>query len=226
MNFSNKLEHATTDSRNHILGAPVVEAIREGRFDLESYTWFLEQAYHHVRHTVPLMMACGARLDADHEWVREALVHYIEDEYGHQEWILDDLAACGADPERVRNGRPGHDIELMVAWLYDSIHRGNPLAFFGMVHVLEGTSIRLATSLGEQIQRHLSLPKEAFSYLYSHGALDQEHYRFFEGLMNRITDPADQEAVIHASRTVGRLYGNMLHNIPLPEHKRIQDEVA
>ena len=89
-----------------------------------------------------------------------------------------------------------------------------------MVQVLEGTSIELATPLGEAIQKQLGLPKEAFSYLYSHGALDQEHFEFFRNLMNEITDPDDQQAIIEAARMVYRLYGDMLHSIPVPENRK------
>ena len=48
-----------------------------------------------VRHTVPLLMACGARLPERLEWLREAIAEYIEEEIGHQEWILNDIRACG-----------------------------------------------------------------------------------------------------------------------------------
>ena len=218
--FFDTLQNQTQEARAHLMAAPVLTAIPEGRFSLDSYRYFLSQAYHHVKHTVPLMMACGARLPARLEWVREALVDYIRDEYGHQEWILNDLAALGADAEAVRAGQPDTPIEMMVAWLYDAIDRGNPMAFFGMVHVLEGTSIQLATPLGEQVQSALALPKQAFSYLYSHGALDQEHFKFFQGLINRIDNAEDQRAVIHGSRVVYRFYGDMLHAIPLasPNH--------
>ncbi|MBA4723147.1 MAG: iron-containing redox enzyme family protein [Alcanivorax sp.] len=213
--FFDTLQQQTQDARAYLMRAPVLAAIPEGRFNLDSYRYFLTQAYHHVKHTVPLMMACGARLPARLEWVREALVEYIQDEYGHQEWILNDLTVTGTDAEAIRHGRPDLPIELMVAWLYDAIQRGNPMSFFGMVHVLEGTSIALATPLGEQVQKGLHLPKEAFSYLYSHGALDQEHFQFFTRLMNGIESNADQQAVIHASRVVYRLYGDMLHQIPV-----------
>jgi len=215
MAFFDRLQSETAQARAHVTGAPVIEAIREGRFDLNGYTWFLTQAYHHVKHTVPLMMACGGRLPERLEFVRKALVEYIEEEYGHHEWILNDLAACGEDKETIRHGSPDTSIELMVAYLYDRINRGNPAAFFGMVQVLEGTSIELATPLGEAIQKQLGLPDEAFSYLYSHGALDQEHFEFFRNLMNEITDPDDQQAIIEAARMVYRLYGDMLHSIPL-----------
>lgn len=222
--FFDTLQQQTEEARAHLLRAPVLAAIPEGRFNLDSYRYFLGQAYHHVKHTVPLMMACGSRLPARLEWIREALVEYIQDEYGHQEWILNDLQATGADAEAIRHGRPDLPIELMVSWLYDIIQRGNPVSFFGMVHVLEGTSIALATPLGEQVQKSLHLPKEAFSYLYSHGALDQEHFRFFTKLMNGITDTVDQQAVIHASRVVYRLYGEMLHQIPITAPGQLQQE--
>lgn len=226
MAFFDRLQSETAQARAHVTGAPVIEAIREGRFDLAGYTWFLTQAYHHVKHTVPLMMACGGRLPERLEFVRKALVEYIEEEYGHHEWILNDLAACGEDKEVIRHGTPDSSIELMVAYLYDRINRGNPAAFFGMVQVLEGTSIELATPLGEAIQKQLGLPNEAFSYLYSHGALDQEHFEFFRNLMNEMTDPDDQQAIIDAARMVYRLYGDMLHGIPLPARGKEQRHEA
>ena len=224
--FFETLQNETAEARNHVLGSPVMKAVPEGRFNLDSYRYFLTQAYHHVKHTVPLMMACGARLPNRLEWVREALVEYIEEEYGHQEWILNDLQALGADTAAVRYGRPDLPIELMVSWLYNAIERGNPMAFFGMVNVLEGTSIALATPLAEQVQSQLQLPKSAFSYLFSHGALDQDDYQFFQSLMNRIESVADQHAVIHASQVVYRLYGDMLHSIPLLNEEGCHEQVA
>ncbi len=219
MAFFDTLQAETAEARAHVMQAPVLAAITEGRFDLNSYTWFLTQAYHHVRHTVPLMMSCGGRLPDHLEFVRKALVEYIDEEYGHQEWILNDLAACGEDKETIRNGKPHAAIELMVAYLYDQIQRGNPVAFFGMVQVLEGTSIELATPMGEKIQKQLNLPDRAFSYLFSHGALDQDHFEFFRDLMNAVTHRADQQAIIDSARMVYRLYGDMLWSIPLPTSK-------
>ncbi|MFO8142118.1 MAG: AMP-binding protein [Marinobacter sp.] len=220
MAFFDRLQSETAQARAHVTDAPVVDAIRDGRFSLEGYTWFLTQAYHHVKHTVPLMMACGGRLPERLEDVRKALVEYIDEEYGHHEWILNDLEACSEDKTAIRQGQPDTSIELMVAYLYDRIQRGNPAAFFGMVQVLEGTSVELATPLAAAIQKQLGLPEEAFSYLYSHGALDQDHFEFFRNLMNSITDPDDQQAIIDSARMVYRLYGDMLHNIPLPAKRK------
>ena len=48
MAFFDRLQSETAQARAHVTGAPVIEAIREGRFDLTGYTWFLTQAYHHL----------------------------------------------------------------------------------------------------------------------------------------------------------------------------------
>ena len=79
----------------------------------------------------------------------DALDEYIDEERGHDEWILNDIRACGGDAQAVSRGRPGHATEVMVAFAYDAIARGNPLGFFGMVHVLEGTSVSLALLAAE-----------------------------------------------------------------------------
>jgi heme oxygenase len=102
----------------------------------------------------------------------------------------------------------------MVAYVYDFIARRNPVGFFGMVHVLEGTSQALATRAAQAVREHLGLPPEAFTYLSSHGTLDQEHVRFFAGLMDRLETPADRDAVTQVARTVFRLYGDVFRALP------------
>ncbi|KAG1249173.1 hypothetical protein G6F65_019229 [Rhizopus arrhizus] len=97
----------------------------------------------------------------------------------------------------------------MVAYAYDMIARKNPMGFFGMVHVLEGTSVALALNAADQIQQKLALPASAFSYLRSHGTLDQEHTAHFAELMNRLDDAGDQAAVVHAANMFFGLRGCM-----------------
>jgi pyrroloquinoline quinone (PQQ) biosynthesis protein C len=137
---------------------------------------------------------------------QRALIYYPQPRaVGSAETLLDDA---------VRIGAPAPATELMLAYVYDYIERRNPVGFFGMVHVLEGTSTALATAAAQSIRSELGLPPEAFTYLTSHGALDQEHVRFFAGLMDRLEDPADQAAVTHVATMVYRLYGDIFRALP------------
>ncbi|WP_278445604.1 MULTISPECIES: TenA family transcriptional regulator [Stutzerimonas stutzeri subgroup] len=218
MDFFDQLQHQTNTEREYLLGAPIIHAALAGTATRAQYIAFLTQAYHHVKHTVPLLMACGARLPERLEWLREAIAEYIEEEIGHQEWILNDIRACGGDAEAVRHGQPALPTELMVAYVYDRIARHNPASFFGMVNVLEGTSIALATQAAGVLQDKLGLPAKAFSYLTSHGSLDLEHIEFFKRLMNRLDGEDDKAAVVHTARVVYRLYGDIFRSLPTPEH--------
>lgn len=213
MNFFDQLQQETCEERQYLLNSPLIEKALNGSITLAEYTEFLIQAYHHVRHTVPLLMATGARLAQDKEWLREAIAEYIEEELGHQEWILNDIAACGLDKEAVRHSQPGMACELMVSYAYDTINRINPVAFFGMVHVLEGTSVKVADKAADGIQQSLGLPGKAFSYLRSHGSLDQDHVKFFESLMNRIDSDTDQADIIHGAKRFYRLYADIFRSL-------------
>jgi pyrroloquinoline quinone (PQQ) biosynthesis protein C len=213
--FFERLQQETEPARNDMLAIEQLQRGAAGEISLQTYVAYLTEAYHHVKHTTPLLMACGSRLPSSKEWLRDAIAEYIEEELGHQEWILNDIKASGRDSEAVRQGQPKPATELMVSYAYDTIQRGNPVGFFGMVLVLEGTSINLATNAAEKIQQSLALPKQAFSYLSSHGSLDIEHMGFFEKLMNRVKDPDDQQAIVHMANMMYKLYGDVFRSIPL-----------
>ena len=224
--FYDELLAATERERNELLNLPLIRAGAAGQVTREMYVAFLTEAYHHVKHTVPLLMSCGARLPERYEWLREAVAEYVEEEIGHQEWILNDIKACGVDAEAVRNGCPGLATEVMVAYAYDAIARVNPIAFFGMVLVLEGTSVEVATRAGEAIQSNLGLGSEAFTYLASHGSLDVGHTDFYARLINRIDDPADRAVLIHAARVFYKLYGDIFRELAARFFPAIAEKAA
>ncbi|HQS37961.1 MAG: biliverdin-producing heme oxygenase [Methylotenera sp. 24-45-7] len=218
MTFYETLLKETEKERNELMALPLIQQGAAGNISLQTYIGFLTQAYHHVKHTTPLLMACGSRLPGHYEWLRTAIGEYIEEEMGHQEWVLNDIEACGADKEAVRasktlNSSASLATEVMVAYAYDMIQRVNPIGFFGMVLVLEGTSTAVATQAGETMMHSLNLPKKAFSYLLSHGSLDISHVSFYESLVNQISNADDQACLIHSAKIFYKLYGDIFRTI-------------
>ena len=224
MKFHDRLLASTAEERAALIATPIIQSTLRGEVSLASYLAFLTEAYHHVRHTASLLAACKEALPERLAWMAPHLDEYIAEESGHDEWILDDIVACGGDAAGVRNSRPRPATELMVAYAYDTIARGNPVGFFGMVLVLEGTSVALALHAADRIQAALRLPDRAFSYLRSHGELDREHTGHFAVLMNLLDDPDDQQAVIHAAKMFYRLYGDVFRSLPLPATHRFLEE--
>jgi hypothetical protein len=113
----------------------------------------------------------------------------------------------------VRDSAADFDTDMMVAYAYDTVMRRNPVGFFGMVYVLEDTSVRLASRVATAVQNSLGLPSSAFTYLNSHGVLDIEHVGHLENLINRLDTTADRACVKHCAKTFFRLYGSVLDNI-------------
>lgn len=226
ISFFQRLQEETLSSRNDLVSIPLIQEALRGEVTRAQYLAFLGQAYHHVKHTVPLLMACGSRLGPENELLKKAIVEYVEEEYGHEQWILDDIKAAGGNPYQVKNSLPNIATETMVAYAYHQIDRKNPVGFFGMVHVLEGTSTALATLAAEKIQTNLGLPSNAFSYLTSHGSLDLEHVKFFEDLVNQLTREDDMQAIIRTAHVMYKLYGDVFRSLPQSSSHELFGEVV
>ncbi len=214
MQFYETLLEETAPARESFLARPLVRRAVDRGVSRETYLGFLDQAYHHVRHTCPLLSAAVVRCGpSDGDYVT-ALLDYIAEERGHEEWILDDIAAMGGDAAAVRKGTPALPCRLMVGYVYFAVEHLSPYAMLGMVHVLEGMSAALATQAADSIRRSLGGEGSAgFSYLSSHGCLDQEHVAFFRDLVNGIEDADARRAIVETAIAVYRLYGDMFDDI-------------
>jgi pyrroloquinoline quinone (PQQ) biosynthesis protein C len=211
--FREQLRLATLRDKEYLLQAPVIGEALAGRISRARYVAFLTQAWHHVRHTVPLLMAVGARLPDRHSKLQKSLIHYLEEEVGHDDWILNDIEAAGGERHAAAASLPNIETDAMVAYAWDTVQRRNPVGFFGMVYVLEGTSVALAVQAADEIERSLGLPKQAFTYLRSHGTLDLEHIEDLGGILDGLTDPADRAAVVQCARAMFWLYGNVFRGL-------------
>src|SRR5690606_27486590 len=210
--FFEHLTRETAGEREYLLSSPIIAAALQGAAGREQYLAFLAQAWHHVRYTVPLLMACGSRLPWRLEWLRKAVIDYLNEEYGHEQWILADIRAAGGDPASATDHPPLPATAAMVSCAWDVVQRGNPVAFFGMVFVLEGTSIAMATRAADALRARLELPADAFRYLYSHGSLDEQHVEFLRALLDRLDDEEDRAAVVDAARRFFLLYAGIFRS--------------
>ena len=200
----------TRKERDAFIATPVIQrALRDG-VDRAMYLDFLGQAYHHVRHTCRLLSCAIAQCSDDDQTYINSLLQYIEEEKGHEEWILDDIRDLGGDSEAVRHGQGDLPCRLMVAYVYYAIGHISPYALLGMVHGLEGMSAALALTAASTLKQSLAIEGNAgFSYLSSHGTLDQEHVAFFQDLVNDVGDPDDQRAIIDMAKVIYQLYGDI-----------------
>jgi pyrroloquinoline quinone (PQQ) biosynthesis protein C len=214
MTFYQTLIKETTLARQGLSSVPQLVDALQGKISRETYIAYLTEAFHHVSHTVRFLMAMGEQLPLNKQSLQKAITKYISEEVGHEEWILNDIAAAGGDKESARQSTPNLETQLLIAYNYDYIRRKNPVGFFGMIFMLESTSIQLATQGADALRSNLGLPDSAFTYLYSHGELDISHMKFFENTVNTIIDKTDQDVIIEVAQNTFKLFANLLLAIP------------
>jgi len=212
VSFFDRLLRETAGDREAFLAIPLVrQAVAHGA-SRGLYREFLVQAYHHVKHTFPLLALAASR--TTDERYQDALVEYMREERGHEKWILDDLRAVGGDVEATRNGSPRLPCRIMVGYAYDVVERVSPYALLGSVHVLEGMSVLLADRLADALQSSFAANGGVgFSYLRSHGSLDKSHVDFFKALVDGFDDEATRALIVDQTRVFYRLYGDIFRDL-------------
>jgi hypothetical protein len=187
MSHFQQLLERTCCARQQFIEVPLIqETLRRGA-PMNVYLDFLTQAYHHVKHTAPLMGLAASRCGAGERIYQSELFDYLAEERGHEEWILDDINALGGDSEAVRGGSPRFPCKIMVGHAYYLIEHISPYGLLGMIHVLEGISVTLAAKAVTAIRRSLQIASQnGFKYLTTHGELDADHTKRFERLLNGI----------------------------------------
>ena len=212
MSFYEQLIAETAESRDAFLSIPLVRSTIRNGASRKLYLDFLAEAFHHVKHTFPLLALAASR--TPDQRYQDALVEYMEEERGHEKWILNDIRAVGGDADRVRDGQGGPACRIMVAYAYYAIEHISPYAFLGSVHVLEGISVLLADQVADAMKASLGLESDTgFTYLRTHGSLDTEHVAFFRTLVDGFSDRKTQRIIIDNARIFYRLYGSILHDL-------------
>jgi len=210
-----RLAAETAAARREFIALPLIAHVLADGAPKDLYVDFLAQAYHHVKCTAPLLALAASRCGAADRRYQSALFDYIVEERGHDEWILEDIAALGAHADAVRNGSPRLPCKIMVGHAFYLVDHVSPYGLLGMIHVLEGMSVALASNAVRAMRRTIATSGDAgFKYLTTHGDLDVGHVRLFAQLIDDI-DPAHLPLVIECTRDFYVLYGDLFRDLDI-----------
>jgi pyrroloquinoline quinone (PQQ) biosynthesis protein C len=175
----------------------------------ERFPLFLIETYHYVKHSVPLMGLACARLDYRQLPVVRYFGRHIDEEAGHDGWLLDDLERLGWRRDRVIERPPLPETLLMVGLQRQNIEDGRPLSLLGYIYALE--AVPWSKTYLEQLQRDCDLPQGCLSALIAHAEEDPGHGEEIRRLLDhQVTDATVRRAIASSAQTtldlVARLY--------------------
>ena len=214
MSFFITLVELTDASRRELETIPKVHAMVHHGLSLPEYKAFLHDLYHVVWHFCPVMAAAAARCDDRFRSVRYELYERIEEEKGHEAWVLEDVAAVGGDVPGVRANPPSAPVQAMIAFNYYGAERVHPCSVLGMLYMLEVVSSVYGGRVSDSISGKLGRDVDAggFKFLSSHATMDMDHMAKLNRLVKTIDDPVAQEAIVNSTRVnfyqFGRMFGD------------------
>ena len=202
MSFFITLIELTDSSRRDLEDVPKVHSLIHDGLDIAEYRAFLHDLYHIVWHFCPVMAAAVARCDDQFRDVRYELYERIEEEKGHESWVLDDIEAVGGDVGFVRENPPSVPVQAMIAFNYYSAERVHPCSVLGMLYMLEVVSSVYGGRAADSIARTTGRNVDAggFKFLSSHATMDVDHMAKLNKLVKTIEDPAAQASIVNSTR--------------------------
>lgn len=210
MSFFITLVENSDSSRRAIETAPRVQSMIHKGLTLPEYRAFLRDLYHIVWHFCPIMAVAAARCDDGLKNIRYELYHRIEEEKGHEDWVLEDITAMGGDVN-VRAAAPSAPVQAMIGYNYYAAERVHPCSVLGMLYVLEVIASVYGGKVAEAIARAIGRETGAggFRFLSSHATMDAHHMAELNVLLKTIDDPAAQAAIIASTHVNFHQFGQL-----------------
>jgi len=200
MSFFIRLIEATDQQRRQLELVPKLDRMIHKGLSKQEYISFLSDLYFIVWHFCPIMAAAAARCDDSHRQIRFYLYKNIEEEMGHDQWVLDDLRFLGSDPEAIKTQKLCAAVQAFIGYNYYYPEHVNPVGVIGMLYALEVVSSVYSGRVAHSIARNLSMkPDEGFGFLQSHSSMDLDHLANLNQLIKTIEVEEAQEAVINST---------------------------
>ena len=210
MSFFITLIESSDASRRAIETLPKVHAMMHKGLPLPEDRAFLRDLYHIVWHFCPIMAVAAARCDDRLRNIRYELYDRIGEEKGHEDWVLEDIAAVGGDVN-VRAALPSAPVQAMIGYNYYAADRVHPCSVLGMLYVLEVVASVYGGKVADSIARAIGRETGAggFRFLSSHATMDADHMAQLNVLLKTIDDPAAQAAIIESTRVNFHQFGQL-----------------
>lgn len=190
----------TDEARREFETNPVVlEAVANG-MSVERYRKLLLELYHVVWHFNPVCAAAASRVPDSHRQVRYFLYEHMQEESGHEEWVMNDLEAVGVAHAATKVHMAGVHTLALTGYNYWSADRRHPCSVLGMMYALEVIASVYGGPFSSAIRESLLLEGErGVSFISSHATMDAEHMAELRILLNTITDDEARDAITEST---------------------------
>jgi hypothetical protein len=191
-----RTDEARRDFETH---EKVLDIVANG-MSVERYRTLLLELYHVVWHFNPICAAAASRIGDVHRQVRYFLYSHMEEEKGHEEWVVNDLEVMGVAPDIARGHPASQRVLALNGYNYWSADRRHPCSALGMLYALEVIASVYGGPISAAITESLLLQGDrGISFISSHATLDAEHMADLRVVLNTLKDDDAKNAIIESA---------------------------
>ncbi len=142
--------------------------------------------------------------DSLHHWLEEYYIEHAEEEDGHADWLIEDLASLGISRERVIHRLPYASVAALVGSQYYWMQHVHPIAYLGYIAVIEAPA---QFDFLQEVSRRTGIPLASMSCHCRHAELDPGHVAEFDAALDSLPLSAAHQDLITVSAiaTIGHL---------------------
>jgi hypothetical protein len=207
--FFAELVSRTDEDRRAFETHPVVVAAVADGMSVERYRALLLELYHVVWHFNPVCAAAASRLASAGtdvtgsalQRIRHFLYEHMQEEAGHETWVMNDLEAVGVAPADTLAHQPSVYTLALNGYNFWAADRRHPCSVLGMLYALEVIASVYGGPFAAAIRESLLLDgSRGVSVIDSPPTMDPHHMAQLRQVLNRVGDEAAQAAVVESVR--------------------------
>jgi pyrroloquinoline quinone (PQQ) biosynthesis protein C len=192
----------------------VVNAVAHG-MSLERYRALLLELYHVVWHFNPVSAAAASRMGdpgrEELQAIRHFMYQHMQEEMGHETWVLNDLLAIGVAAETVRAHAPSVDTLALTGYNYWAAEHRHPCSALGMLYALEVIASVYGGPFASAIRESLRLQGDhGVSFIASHATMDAKHMSDLRLVLNRLQGDGALAAIVESTRVNFHLFTRII----------------
>jgi pyrroloquinoline quinone (PQQ) biosynthesis protein C len=198
--FSELVTRTDEDRRAFETHPAVLDAVAHG-MSLPRYRALLLELYQVVWHFNPVSAAAASRMDDSLQSTRHFLYQHMQEEMGHEDWVLSDLQAVGVAPEAARAHTPAVHTLALNGYNYWAAERRHPCSVLGMLYTLEVIASVYGGPFASAMRESLRLDgDQGVSFIASHATMDAKHMADLRVALNRLQGQDKMAAVVESVR--------------------------
>jgi pyrroloquinoline quinone (PQQ) biosynthesis protein C len=191
----------------------LLDAVANG-MPLQRYRAFLLELYHIVWHFNPVTAVAASRMPDSLREVRYFLYKHMQEESGHEQWVISDLEAIGVPAATTMAHKPGPFALAMTGYNHWSAAQRHPATALGMMYALEVVASVYGGPFSNATREALLLDgDQGISFIASHASMDSQHISDLRQVIEKIESPSAVEAMVESANLnfhhFGRIFASL-----------------